>query len=209
MVKLVFYFSLSYIPRRIFSQILSSIPVMKIPQIGRSAPLQVQLGTLLAGKTGEHLIKDMVVLLPGQRSDDSRLVQEVAVDFRPVQSTIRNLNLDELTLRYKKRVGSVTRWIALGQLTILLDSELDEVFADPRDLKTVKAAAKCLKASVSGPPPATAKSCRSSSMDAWLLPEPLVPERITLVYCVKKRIFKLSCKSLKVRGRTKMNVLLP
>lgn len=34
-----------------------------------------------------------------------------------------------------------------------LDSEFEEVFADPNDLRTVNAAAKCLKASVSCPPP--------------------------------------------------------
>lgn len=39
-----------------------------------------------------------------------------------------------------------------------LDSEFVAVLADPRDRRTVKAAAKCLNASVSGPPPATANS---------------------------------------------------
>lgn len=57
-------------------------------------------------------------------------------------------------------------WVFKRKLTILLDSEFVTVFADPRDLKTVKAAAKCLKASVSGPPPATAKSCRSNNIEA-------------------------------------------
>lgn len=47
-----------------------------------------------------------------------------------------------------------------------LDSELVAVLAEPNDLSTVKAAAKCLNASVSGPPPATANSCRNNSMDA-------------------------------------------
>lgn len=59
--------------------------------------------------------------------------------------------------------------------TILLDSEFVAVFAEPSDLKTVKAAARCLKASVSGPPPATANNCRNSNIEAWLFPEPLVP----------------------------------
>lgn len=49
------------------------------------------------------------------------------------------------------------------------------VFAEPKDLRTVKAAARCLKASVSGPPPATSKSCLSNSIEAYVLPEPLVP----------------------------------
>lgn len=44
------------------------------------------------------------------------------------------------------------------KLTILLDSELVDVLAEPSDRSTVKAAARCLNASVSGPPPATAKS---------------------------------------------------
>lgn len=43
-------------------------------------------------------------------------------------------------------------------ITIRLDSELVDVFADPNDRRTVNAAAKCLNASVSGPPPATANS---------------------------------------------------
>lgn len=62
-------------------------------------------------------------------------------------------------------------------LTILLDSEFVVVFADPKERNTVKAAAKCLKASVSGPPPATAKSCLNNNIEAWLLPDPLVPIR--------------------------------
>lgn len=49
------------------------------------------------------------------------------------------------------------------------------VFAEPKDLRTVKAAARCLKASVSGPPPATSKSCLSNSIEAYVFPEPLVP----------------------------------
>ena len=44
-------------------------------------------------------------------------------------------------------------------LTILLDSLLAAVLALPRDLRTEKAAATCLKASVSGPPPAMSNSC--------------------------------------------------
>lgn len=51
-------------------------------------------------------------------------------------------------------------------LTILLDSEFDAVLADPRERRTVKAAAKCLKASVSGPPPATSNNCLKRSMEA-------------------------------------------
>jgi hypothetical protein len=41
------------------------------------------------------------------------------------------------------------------KLTILLDSLLAAVLALPRDLSTVKAAARCLNASVSAPPPKT------------------------------------------------------
>jgi hypothetical protein len=63
-------------------------------------------------------------------------------------------------------------------LTIRLDSELNEVLADPRERRTVKAAAKCLKASVSGPPPATSNNCRRSSMEAYVLPEPLIPAEV-------------------------------
>lgn len=64
------------------------------------------------------------------------------------------------------------------QLTILDDSELVDVFADPNDRKTVNAAAKCLNASVSGPPPATAKSWRRSSIEQCVFPEPDVPDSI-------------------------------
>lgn len=64
-------------------------------------------------------------------------------------------------------------------LTILLDSELVVVLAEPKERSTVKAAAKCLKASVSGPPPATANNCLRSNMEAWLLPDPLVPAKGT------------------------------
>ena len=63
-------------------------------------------------------------------------------------------------------------------LTIRLDSELVDVFADPSDLSTVNAAAKCLNASVSGPPPATANNCRNKSMEQWVLPAPDVPDKI-------------------------------
>lgn len=51
-------------------------------------------------------------------------------------------------------------------LTIRLDSEFETVLALPRERRTVKAAARCLKASVSGPPPATSNNCRNSSIDA-------------------------------------------
>lgn len=54
----------------------------------------------------------------------------------------------------------------MNKLTILLDSEFVMVFADPKERNTVKAAAKCLKASVSGPPPATANNCRNNNIEA-------------------------------------------
>ena len=60
-------------------------------------------------------------------------------------------------------------------LTIRLDSEFEMVLAVPSDLSTVKAAARCLKASVSVPPPATSNSCRSNSIDVYVLPLPLAP----------------------------------
>lgn len=63
-------------------------------------------------------------------------------------------------------------------LTILLDSEFVDVLADPRDLSTVKAAARCLNASVSGPPPATANNCRNSNIEQCVLPDPDVPDKI-------------------------------
>lgn len=60
--------------------------------------------------------------------------------------------------------------------TMRLDSELACVFALPKDRKTVKAAAKCLNASVSGPPPAASNNWRNNNMEAYVLPEPLQPE---------------------------------
>lgn len=71
--------------------------------------------------------------------------------------------------------------------TILELSELVAVFADPRDLRTVKAAAKCLKASVSGPPPATSNNCLSNNIEAYVLPEPLVPKQQQLTYNSQNR----------------------
>ena len=63
-------------------------------------------------------------------------------------------------------------------LTILLDSEFVAVAAEPSDRNTVKAAAKCLKASVSGPPPATANNCRSNNIEQCVFPEPDVPDKM-------------------------------
>ena len=63
---------------------------------------------------------------------------------------ITRLNCVVLTVRIH-RLNSLA-------LTMRLDSELEVVLALPRDLSTVNAAAKCLNASVSGPPPATSNS---------------------------------------------------
>lgn len=116
----------------------------------------------------------MVVFLAGKRPNYASLVKEVAVDFCTVERPVRDLNFNELSLEKILLFGVFNK----TKHTILLDSELVAVLAEPRERNTVKAAAKCLKASVSGPPPATAKSCRSRSMEAWLLPEPLVPVRL-------------------------------
>lgn len=67
-------------------------------------------------------------------------------------------------------------------LTIRLDSEFEDVLADPSDRNTVNAAAKCLKASVSGPPPATSNSCLSSNIEAYVLPEPLTPLTTNIIH---------------------------
>lgn len=73
-------------------------------------------------------------------------------------------------------------------LTILELSEFVAVFAEPKDLRTVKAAARCLKASVSGPPPATSKSCLSNSIEAYVFPEPLVPvEEVPEIFTRERR----------------------
>ncbi len=63
------------------------------------------------------------------------------------------------------------------RLTILLDSLLAVVFAAPSDLSTAKEAERCLKVSVSAPPPpADSNSCRRSTMDVCVLPEPDAPD---------------------------------
>lgn len=63
------------------------------------------------------------------------------------------------------------------RLTIRLDSLFDTVLADPNERNTVNAAAKCLNASVSGPPPARSKSCLSNNMEVYVFPEPLTPTK--------------------------------
>lgn len=63
-------------------------------------------------------------------------------------------------------------------LTIRLDSELVDVLAEPNERNTVNAAAKCLNASVSGPPPATANNCLNSNIEQCVLPAPDVPDRM-------------------------------
>lgn len=67
--------------------------------------------------------------------------------------------------------------VLVGELTILLECVLAGVAAVPSARSTVKAAARCLKASVSGPPPATSNSRRRSTMEAYVLPEPDTPVR--------------------------------
>jgi hypothetical protein len=73
--------------------------------------------------------------------------------------------------------------LEVAERTILELSELVAVLAEPRERRTVKAAARCLKASVSGPPPATSNNWRSRSIDAYVFPDPLVPaeENETLI----------------------------
>lgn len=68
--------------------------------------------------------------------------------------------------------------IRTDTLTIRLDSEFVVVLAEPKERSTVNAAAKCLNASVSGPPPATANNCRSSNIEQCVLPAPDVPDSI-------------------------------
>ena len=63
-------------------------------------------------------------------------------------------------------------------LTIRLDSLLAAVLALPKLLRTVNAAARCLKASVSGPPPAKSNSWRKRTMLAYVFPDPHAPDSI-------------------------------
>ena len=47
-----------------------------------------------------YLVEDVVVLLGGDRPDHPALVEEVAVDLCPVESSVAHLNLDEVALQY-------------------------------------------------------------------------------------------------------------
>jgi hypothetical protein len=82
-------------------------------------------------------------------------------------------------------------------LTIRLDSVLELVLALPKERSTVNAAAKCLKASVSGPPPATSNNCRNNNMDVYVLPEPLLPVAWVIYvlqiqsYCCTQKLLSL------------------
>lgn len=96
-----------------------------------------------------------------------------------IQCSIGYLNFNELSLIWKHLFRLRFFFIIEDYiLTIRLASEFVVVFAEPNDLKTVNAAAKCLNASVSGPPPATANNCRNSNMEQCVLPEPDVPDKI-------------------------------
>lgn len=64
-------------------------------------------------------------------------------------------------------------------ITIRLDSLFVAVLALSKLLKTVKAAAKCLNASVSGPPPATLNNCLNIIIDKYVLPLPLAPLKMS------------------------------
>ena len=44
------------------------------------------------------LVENVIVLLSGERSDHSTLVQTVAVEPGPVQSSVTHLDLNEVTL---------------------------------------------------------------------------------------------------------------
>jgi len=65
----------------------------------------MELLALLPAEPRQQLVEDVVVLLLGQRTDDARLVQEVAVDLGAVESSIRDLHLDELANATGLRVG--------------------------------------------------------------------------------------------------------
>lgn len=63
-------------------------------------------------------------------------------------------------------------------LTTRLDSVLVTVAAEHRDLRTVSVADRCLKASVSDPPPARSNSWRNMCMAQKVFPLPLSPLKI-------------------------------
>lgn len=79
------------------------------------------------------------------------------MDFSTINCSICHLNLNEISLHQNNRHLEQTKTTKMS-FTIRLDSELFMVFAEPRLRRTVNAAARCLNASVSGPPPTTLNS---------------------------------------------------
>jgi len=65
----------------------------------------VELLAFLPAEPRQQLVEDVVVLLLGQRADDAGLVKEVAMDLGAVESSIRDLHLDELANATGLRVG--------------------------------------------------------------------------------------------------------
>ena len=74
-------------------------PDRLVPEVPDGVAGQAELLPLLGPEAGHHLVEDVVVLLGGQRSDHSALVEEVAVDLRSVESSVAHLHLDEVALR--------------------------------------------------------------------------------------------------------------
>lgn len=60
----------------------------------------MQLCALFRCQAGQHLVEDMVVPLARRRPHHARLVQEVTVDLRAVESPVRHLHLNEVALEH-------------------------------------------------------------------------------------------------------------
>ena len=83
----------------------------------------------------------MVILFLGQLADDTRLVQEVAVNLCPLESSARHLHFDKVALHQIlfRNIEFFIRGILLDGLDIRYGSELACVLALPSKRRTVKA----------------------------------------------------------------------
>jgi hypothetical protein len=90
--------------------------------------------SLLISEPGEHLVKDVVVLLLGQWVDDSGLVQEVAVDFCAVQGPVCYLHFNEMAL-FPRQVKSsrVSRYVNL----VLMNDETLDIIQPSRRIRSI------------------------------------------------------------------------
>ena len=88
---------------RVFRLVTARVATVQVAQVIHRITLEAETGPFFSRKTGQHLVEDVVILLVRQRPNNSRLVEEIAVDFRAVKCAICHLNLDEMTLKAKDK----------------------------------------------------------------------------------------------------------